>query len=167
MILLIHDLDNEHIKSIVPNPPDNLKIASPENPIHHCLGCFGCWIKTPAACVIQDSYGDLGEILSKCSEVIIISKSYFGSFSPFVKNVLDRSISYLHPYFSIRNGEMHHKQRYKNRFKLKIWLYGQDITEQERKTAHKLVQANSVNLYCNGWTLSFVQTIPELRGQVL
>ena len=55
-----------------------------------------------------------------CSEMLIISKCVYGSYSPFVKNVLDRSISYIHPYFTVKNGEMHHQQRYKRDFRLKV-----------------------------------------------
>ncbi|WP_407654270.1 MULTISPECIES: hypothetical protein [Caproicibacterium] len=35
--------------------------------------------------------------LSQCDELILISKCCYGGFSPFVKNVLDRSIPYIHP----------------------------------------------------------------------
>ena len=142
MKLLIHDLEIKDFEKLFPNLLNETMIISDNKMIHHCIGCFGCWIKTPAACVIRDKYGDMGEYLSKCKEVIIISKCCYGGFSPFVKNVLDRSISYVHPYFVIKNGEMHHRRRYKNHIDMQVWFYGKNITEKEKQTAQKLVKAN-------------------------
>lgn len=110
MKLFIHDLKSEDFKEIFPNISNDTIVISDNGDIHHCIGCFGCWVKTPGVCVIGDKYGNMGEYLSKAEEIIIISKCCYGGFSPFVKCILDRSISYVHPYFVIKNGEMHHKK---------------------------------------------------------
>lgn len=128
MKLLIHDLNDYEFKNL----SDNIKIIEKAEPINNCIGCFGCWVKTPAKCVINDSYENMGEYFSKSDEIIIISKCLYGGFSPFVKNILDRSISYVHPYFEMRNNEMHHKRRYKNIIKLTVWFYGENITRRKR-----------------------------------
>ncbi|WP_315120505.1 flavodoxin family protein [uncultured Clostridium sp.] len=167
MKLFIHDLEANDFEKLFPNSLDDTMIISDDGKIHHCIGCFGCWIKTPAACIIRDKYGDMGEYLSKCKELIIISKCRYGEFSPFVKNVLDRSISYIHPYFATRNGEMHHRRRYENQIDMQVWFYGENITEKEKQTAQKLVKANSINLDCNVRRVSFIHSIEEMEGQVL
>ena len=41
---------------------------------------------------------------------------------------------------------MHHRLRYNNSIALKAFFYGDDITEDEKKTARGLVLANSANL---------------------
>jgi len=51
MKLLIHDLENNEFKKIFPNQLDDTIIISDDDTIHHCIGCFGCWIKTPGALV--------------------------------------------------------------------------------------------------------------------
>lgn len=162
MKLLIHDVEEENFKELLPSTTDNVIIVSDDGTVHNCIGCFGCWIKTPGACVIRDKYGDMGECLSKCHEVIIISKCFYGGFSPFIKKVMDRGISYNHPYFVIRSGEMHHRRRYDNHFDLKVWFYGDNITEQEKQTAEKLIQANGINMDCSVQKISFVQDISEI-----
>ncbi|MDU3351391.1 MAG: flavodoxin family protein, partial [Clostridium sp.] len=101
MRLIIHDLKSEEFEKLFPNGLEDTSVISDDGSIHNCIGCFGCWLKTPGACVIRDKYGDMGEYLSKCDEVIIISECVYGGFSPFVKNVLDRSISYVLPFFKI------------------------------------------------------------------
>jgi multimeric flavodoxin WrbA len=166
MRLIIHDLEEEASKRLLAGTMNNVTIVSDDDTFHNCIGCFGCWLKTPGTCVIRDSYGDVGKCLSKCAEVIIISKCFYGGFSPFVKKVLDRSISYSHPYFEIRNGEMHHRRRYNNHFDLKVWFYGENVTEQEKQTAEKLILANSINLDCNAHKVTFVKDITEIEGHI-
>lgn len=167
MKLFICDLESKHFERLIPDLPDDAKIILYDDNIHHCIGCFGCWIKTPGSCVIRDKYGDMGEYLSKSEEVIIISKCCYGGFSPFVKNILDRSISYMHPDFVIKNGEMHHKRRYKNIIDLHVYFYGENIAEKEKQTAQKLLKANSINLDCNIGSISFFKSIEEMEGQIL
>ncbi|MEN6621686.1 MAG: flavodoxin family protein [Smithella sp.] len=163
MKLLIHDLEEEEFRLLFPNNTNNLKIISDDHSIKNCVGCFSCWVKTPGTCVIRDNYADMGELLSKSAELIIISECFYGGFSPFVKNVLDRSISYIHPYFEIRNGEMHHRRRYDHFFDLKVWFYGANITDQEKQTAEKLIRANAINLECSSQKVTFVENLAEIR----
>ncbi len=85
MRLIIHDLKGDEFKKLCPNEVKDLIVVSDDGSIHHCMGCFGCWIKTPGECIIKDKYENMGECLSKCNEVIIISKCVYGGLSPFVK----------------------------------------------------------------------------------
>ena len=164
MKLMIHDLNDKTMKCLLSGITEDVTLVSDNGTAHHCIGCFGCWIKTPGACVIRDHYGDMGERLSKCDEVVIISQCFYGGFSPSVKKVMDRSISYNHPYFVTRNGEMHHRRRYQNQFALKVWFYGENITEKEKQTAQKLIQANAVNLDCGVESIVFVRNVSQIKG---
>lgn len=83
---------------------DELKAPHDSQILRHCIGCFGCWVKTPGECIIKDSYQNMGKQLSKCEELILISKCTYGGVSPFVKNVLDRAIPYISPNFRIVNN---------------------------------------------------------------
>lgn len=170
MKLLIHDLCEEDSREFIGNINEDVKVVCDNDTIKNCIGCFGCWIKTPGECVIADDYSNMGEYLSKCTEVIIISKCFYGGYSPFIKNIMDRSISYVHPYFAARNNELHHRHRYDNHFELSVYFYGEDITEKEKATAKKLVKANSINLMCNIKDLVFlkdINSIKELEGVTL
>lgn len=166
MRLIVHDLTKEQANRILPQNTET-RIIGDNGTIHPCIGCFGCWVKTPAQCVIRDSYRDMGELLSKCDELILISKCCYGGFSPFVKNVLDRSASYFHPYLTIRNGEMHHRLRYQNHFRLRSFFYGAYIHEQERKTAESLVRANALNFDCKVEKIQFASAVDSFRGELI
>lgn len=165
MKLIIHDLDAEMAEQILSNEQGIHKIAN-HNEIHQCIGCFGCWTKTPGQCVIKDDYDNIGELFSKSDEIILVSKCFYGGFSPFVKNIIDRGISYSHPYFVKKNGEMHHRRRYTNHFDLSFYFYGEHITEKEKKTAEALSQANAVNLHSNVKQVCFASTPQEFGDKL-
>lgn len=143
------------------------KIIRPQDDMRHCIGCFGCWVKTPGKCVIHDGYEGTGIDMGKCSEMILISKCYYGSPSPLVKMVLDRAISYIHPDFVIRKGEMHHKRRYKNEISFSAYFYGDNITEVEKDTARKFVEANADNFDGKVKEVRFYNAMQELEGMTL
>ena len=50
MKLLIHDLSIKDFKRNFKNLPKDIKVISDNGTIHNCMGCFGCWIKTPGIC---------------------------------------------------------------------------------------------------------------------
>ena len=158
MKLIITDLENFNIPI-----KGEYKIIKPQGDIRHCIGCFGCWVKTPGQCVIHDGYENTGADMGKCSELILISKCCYGSVSPFVKNVQDRAISYIHPDFVIRKGEMHHKRRYKNVISLSAYFYGEKITDAEKETAKNILQANADNYDGLVKDVCFYNTIEELE----
>lgn len=113
---------------------------------HDCTGCFGCWVRTPGACVIRDSLGDLGALLVRTSELVLVSLNAFGGLSPLVKRALDRSIGYLHPDFRVVDGQLHHRMRYAaHELSLSCLLYGPS-TARERACFRRIAAAVALNL---------------------
>lgn len=159
--LIIYEIQNE---TLAAKKDDIMFSANPV--VKPCMGCFGCWIKTPGRCVINDRCSDIPSYIAKCDEMILISPVLFGCYSEGIKAVIDRSIPYILPYFRIVDGEMHHKMRYKHSFKLTVLFYGEcDI--EERQIAESLVQANSVNFGAKSCEVKFFDTIEELRSVIL
>ena len=158
--LIIYDVPTECIAKVTNTDKDILVDAHEIK--QYCIGCFGCWLKTPGSCIIKDGFQEMGKKLSEAAEFILISKATFGSYSSAVKNVLDRSISYVLPFFEIRNGEMHHGERYFNELKISAIFYG-DMTEAEKKTAENLVKANAVNLNAALGKVHFVGKMEDVQ----
>ena len=163
--ILLHDLNGSEFKALYPNVDMNTTVISDNGAIHNCIGCFGCWLKTPGICVLKDNYNDMGKLLSKCDELKIISKCVYGSYSPFIRNVLDRSIPYLLPYFISKNSETHHAMRYKNKISLSVHFYGSDITANEKETAKHLVKANCINFFTK-YNVSFHTCLEDLKEAI-
>ncbi|HHU07858.1 MAG TPA: flavodoxin family protein [Clostridiaceae bacterium] len=162
MKLILSDVRDLPIKS-----DDKYHVIYNDGNLHYCIGCFGCWIKTPGQCVIKDGYSNMGQLLSRCDELILVSKCTYGGFSPFIKNLLDRSISYISPYFVTRNGEMHHKRRYDNVISISAYFYGEDISQSEKETAKSLVSANAVNYDGKVKNVLFFSTAEEVKAVLI
>lgn len=160
MELIVHDLSEDSLPELY-EPERESKIISKKMGVpHSCLGCFGCWIQTPGTCVVRDGFQDMGQALAGVDTLVIISHCEYGSYSAFVKAVLDRSISYILPYFTTRNGQVHHESRYEKRLKVKAIFYGETIKERAAALAERLVKANCVNWNADLIELTFKE---ELR----
>ena len=109
----------------------------------------------------------MSDVFSKISELIIVSKCCYGSYSPYVKNVIDRSLPYLIPFLEIRNGEMRHHSRYDNRFFVSAHFYGDMITPEEERIAASFVAENSKNFLCLGHEVYFHREKSALKGIAL
>lgn len=163
--LLVHDLEQKDFQKQFPSLDENTIVLSKDNAIVHCIGCFGCWIKTPGTCVLKDGFQEQGKRLCHVDEFIVISKCTYGGFSPFVKNVIDRSVPSLLPFFTIRKREVHHTPRTKNQVLMKIHFYNEDITDAEKQTAIKLVKANAINLCAAGSEVHFYANSSEIEEE--
>ena len=157
---IIYDIPDVELK----NDTDIFFNAEPY--ITPCGGCFGCWIKTPGKCVIADRAQITPECLAKCDEVVIISPIYCGGYSYKIKAVFDRSIGYLLPYFRIVNGEMHHKLRHKNSFKLTVCFYGERNAEEE-EIAKAVTAANAVNFGTDDYQTLFFDTAEKAKEAIV
>jgi len=125
---------------------DTQTITLNRGEIHPCIGCFGCWFKTPGQCVITgDNANDIARQEICSDAVILLSEITYGGFSADIKAFLDRSIQNILPYFEIYNNEMHHETRYEH---FPIWIsigYG-DINDAQASTFNRLAQRNALNL---------------------
>ncbi|MDR1831163.1 MAG: flavodoxin family protein [Fusobacteriaceae bacterium] len=159
MNLVIHDLDARSLKAMVPDLKAD-RVIGPDKNIRHCVGCYGCWIKTPGKCVLSDAHNDMAQLLGQSERVTIVSRCVYGSYSPFVKTILERSIPYLHPCFTVKNGLMRHKDRYEKKFILDVVFYGEGISAEEEETARELVAANASNMGATLGELRFTGNSP-------
>lgn len=142
--LFVHDLNEDLVTSLSPLPK-GVRVFAADPAVHHCVGCFGCWLKTPGSCVMKDRAQKLPALLADSDQMVIVSRLVYGGFSPEIKAALDRSIGYIMPFFRFVNGEMHHIMRYDNPFQLTVHFYGNSSPAQTA-IARRLVPANAVNL---------------------
>jgi len=166
-MLLIHDLNIQDSKQIIPSLPPYTKIFSKEiDNIKGCLGCFNCWIKTPGKCIIKDSYSEMPKFILENGTCIIVTEIKYGCYTSYVKNVLDRLPSgLLLPFFQTVNGEIHHVPRHKNTaLKFIVIGYGQDVTYAEEKTFKDLIKRNMINLSVTDYESYIIKDISEAKA---
>ncbi|MGF7060423.1 flavodoxin family protein [Brassicibacter mesophilus] len=66
-----------------------------EKKIGECIGCFGCWTKTPGICVIDDYGRILTEKVINSDIVVYLTPVIYGGYSSELKKALDRIIPLL------------------------------------------------------------------------
>ena len=119
-----------------------------EEKIAPCLGCFGCWLKTPGQCIIKDDGSTLPQDVIQSDLLVYLTPVTFGMYSSELKKALDRfACPILLPFFEKVNGEIHHNGRYQKYPKIIAigTLENQDC--ESEKTFMTLVARNAINFH--------------------
>lgn len=159
---ILHDLDRQW-DPILREKCDQLIHA--DGKYAPCQGCFGCWTKHPAECSLRDSLHQVCRVIGQAEELTIITENCYGTYSPKIKNVLDRSIGLSTPLSTYRGGQMHHTLRYGKHKLLRVLVYG-DITEQEKLTFSYMVKRNALNDGFENFEVLFLKDISDLENML-
>ena len=112
-----------------------------------CMGCFGCWIKTPGQCIIKDEGREITKTVARSDLLILLSPITFGGYSYHLKKMIDRLLPNLLPFFTKINGEIHHKYRYEKSPKLLAIGNLPKHDEESEKIFKKLLSRNALNMH--------------------
>jgi len=116
-----------------------------EKEIAGCLGCFGCWVKTPGICVIDD-YGRESTRKAFQSDLLVwLTPITFGGYSSELKKALDRMIPTLLPYFDLYKGQIHHQMRYDKYPKLLV-IGTEPLKPEYEEVFLSLTERNALNM---------------------
>ncbi len=118
-----------------------------EKTIAPCIGCFGCWLRTPGICVIDDYGRILAEKMIKSDIMIWLTPVVYGGYSSELKKALDRIIPLILPFFKKVNGEIHHKERYENYPKIVVLGMTAENDNEMKEIFNNLIKRNSLNWY--------------------
>ena len=144
MNLVIHDLNPAEWK-LVEHDYEGWTVISDNGLIRPCVGCFHCWNKTPGVCVMKDGFENMGQLIHRTDEVVVISRYTYGGFSGFVKNVIDRCLGYVLPQFEIVGCETHHRKRYEETKPFTFIFRAPPLTKEEKACAGRYVRALCAN----------------------
>ena len=109
---------------------------------------------------MKDSLKEVCRMIGRADELTIISENCYGSYSPIVKNILDRSIGSSTPFSTYRGRQMHHTLRYGKHKMLRVYTYG-SITPEEKSTFELMAERNAINY---GYEQSEVIVLESLSG---
>lgn len=113
-----------------------------------CIGCFGCWLKTPGECIIKDDASDLPRKAIQSELVFLLTPVTFGMYSSELKKALDRlPCPILMPFFERIEGEIHHVSRYDKYPTLVVIGVLPSCDDESEKTFATLVTRNAINLH--------------------
>ena len=159
MKTIIHDLDKSY-DLLFHNKCENVIYA--DGNYAPCQGCFGCWTKHPAQCYLKDALQMVCRMIGKTDELVIVTDNYYGSYSPKIKNVLDRSIGVSTPFSTYRGKQMHHTLRYGKKKKLSVYTYGHMTTDEE-KTFRYMVERNAINYGFYEFEFQHLENLEQLE----
>ncbi|HIW14800.1 MAG TPA: flavodoxin family protein [Firmicutes bacterium] len=123
--------------------------------INRCVGCFGCWVKTPGQCVIRDDAVKVYPCLAKSGRVIYVSRICYGGYDVPMKTMLERAIPVQMAFIRLVDGETHHVQRAVVPKQALIVAYGAD-TKEEQEVFRRLVARNAKNMGFAQYEIRFV-----------
>jgi multimeric flavodoxin WrbA len=110
-----------------------------------CTSCFGCWIKTPGKCVIDDDAQQIIQKMPLSDLIVYVTPVVFGGYSYQLKKVLDRQICSILPFLKNVNGEIHHPQRYEKIGKLAAIGVLPEPEHKSEEIFKTLLYRNSLN----------------------
>ena len=135
--------------------------------INHCIGCFGCWTKTPGRCVIRDDAPQVYPYIAKSDTLLYVSHIKYGGYDIVMKTMLERAIPIQQAFLRILDGETHHVQRAVVPKTATIVAYG-NLSEEEKALFRQLVARNARNMQFQNHSIVFTteshlqQTIQEV-----
>lgn len=138
------NIKNDDIKFV---DLSSLKIAN-------CVGCFGCWTKTPGKCVIRDDAVKVYPDIAGSDTLLYISRIKYGGYDTVMKTMLERAIPVQQAFIRLVDGETHHVQRKVLPKKATIIAYG-DVSDEEMNVFKKLVARNAHNMSFESYQVIF------------
>lgn len=122
--------------------------------ISNCVGCFGCWTKTPGKCVIRDDATKVYPLIAKSDKVIYVSKVKYGGYDSVMKTMLERAIPIQQAFIRMVDGEVHHVQRDVPMKDAIVIAYG-CIDKEEQNIFKRLIQRNAHNMNFKNFNIIF------------
>lgn len=113
--------------------------------IANCVGCFGCWTKTPGKCVIRDDAVKVYPLIAASDRVLYVSHVKYGGYDTPMKTMLERAIPIQQAFIRLWHGETHHVQRRVVPKQAVIVGYG-DLSAGEQELFRRLVARNAHNM---------------------
>jgi len=118
-----------------------------EMDIRYCIGCFGCWVKTPGECIVTDGSRDICREYINSDFVLFASPIIMGFTSALLKKAHDKLIPLILPYFEIVHNEFHHSSRYEKYPLMGLLLEkGKDTDEEDIKIVSDIYRRDAINL---------------------
>ena len=133
-----------------------------------CVGCFGCWTRTPGKCVIRDDAVKVYPVLAGSDTALYVSRVRYGGYDLVMKTMLERAIPVQQAFIRLLDGETHHVQRAVTPKRAVIVAYGARDREEE-ELFRRLVARNAKNMSFQSYEIRFTdeeQVEAEVRREV-
>lgn len=79
--------------------------------VYPCQGDYNCWLKTPGKCIQKDDMEMLLPRLAGADVWVFATPVYFDGISGALKNLIERMLPLVEPFFEIRDSHCRHPRR--------------------------------------------------------
>ena len=118
-----------------------------EMDIRYCIGCFGCWVKTPGECTVADGSHDICREYINSALALFASPVIMGFTSALLKKAHEKLIPLLLPYTEFVQNESHHVSRYDKYPVMGLLLEkDRDTDEEDIKIISDIYVRDAINL---------------------
>jgi multimeric flavodoxin WrbA len=117
-----------------------------EMDLRFCVGCFGCWVKTPGMCATKDASHEVERRAINSDLVLFASPLLMGFPSAVLKKAHDKFIGLVHPFIELVEGECHHIKRYERYPYLGLLVEPEaDTDDEDLEIIKDIYQRTSLN----------------------
>lgn len=127
--------------------------------ISWCVGCFGCWVKTPGVCLQGGGAREVAARMARAELLVYLTPVAFGGYSSQLKKALDHLLPTLLPALQKIGPETHHPYRYERVPDLLVVGTVASGAGQgpEAQTFRRLVARNVLNLRPGHWAVGVLE----------
>lgn len=99
-------------------------------PLRYCIGCWGCWVKTPGECTNRDASLKIDRAVINSDFVLWAAPLKMGFPAALLKMAMDKHLPLIHPYMVVDHGEAHHLKRYPHYPRLGLLVEKEPSTDE-------------------------------------
>ena len=133
-------------------------------PLRYCVGCWGCWVRTPGECLSRDASLAMDRAVINADFVLWAAPLKMGFPSALLKMAMDKHLPLIHPYMVVDHGEAHHRRRYARSPRLGLLVENEATTdERDLQIVTDLFGRTALNLKTR---LEFCLTTETPAGEV-
>ena len=136
--------------------------------LRYCIGCLGCWLKTPGECVAADDSHNVRREFINSDFVLFASPIIMGFTSALLKKAHDKLIPLVLPYIKIYWNECHHVPRYE-KYPLIGLLLGKcgDTDEEDIRIISDIYRRDALNFHTSfRFTKLTSDPVEELASEI-
>ncbi|MBN1302986.1 MAG: flavodoxin family protein [Anaerolineales bacterium] len=136
--------------------------------LRYCIGCWGCWVKTPGQCVNSDQSPEMDRAVINADFVLWAAPLVMGFPSELLKRANDKHLPLIHPYMEVDRGEAHHVRRYPKSPRVGLLLEKEPFTdERDLKIVTDIYCRTALNFKTRlEFSLTTETPIEDLAGRI-
>lgn len=137
--------------------------------LRYCIGCWGCWTKTPGECSSQDASLEMDRAVINSDFTLWAAPLRMGFPSAILKMALDKHLPLIHPYMEVVQNEAHHLKRYQRYPRVGLLVEKEaDTDERDIRIVTDIFSRTALNFKSRlEFLVTTEQPVEEVAGKII